>query len=257
MTTAPGAFYGQPGMLSKPSVSVMSIGALLALGALAFAVSGCRGGDGTNDIDSEFEVLLPQVVLAETDLPTGVARVSAFFSTNQDIADAAIDAEAELAKLEGWGRVLGYDAQFEPGPEAPIDTEVQGVQSTASAYATTQGAADSFAEAASSARATDWPERYPGVADLEVEEVDRSDLADEHVWFRISGLDENSGRLVIDDQVAFRVGSVRGFLRVVTVFDPSEARDIYQDKVEEWVRLLAARIAATTIPGEASATATP
>ena len=235
----------------------MSIGAVLALGALAFAVSGCGGGDGTNDVDSEFEVLLPKLVLAEADLPTGVSRVSAFFSTNGDIADAALDPEAELVKLVGWGRVLGYDAQFEPGPEAPTDIEVQGVQSTASAYASTRGAVDSFAEAASGARATDWTKRYPGVGDLEAEEVERSGLADEHVWFRISGFDESSGRLVIDDQVAFRVGSIRGFLRVVTVFDPSEARDVYEDKIEEWVRLLADRMAAATIPVEASASATP
>lgn len=257
MTTAPAAFYGQPSMLSKRALSTVSMGALLVLCALAFVASGCGGGDDTNENPSEFEELLPQVVLAEEDLTTGVQQVSAFFSTNQDVADAVIDTEGELAKLEGWGRVLGYDAQFEPGPEAPVDTEVQGVQSTASVYATTQGAADSFAEAVSDARDTAWEERYPGVADLEVEEVDRSDLADEYVWFRISGLDENSGKLVIDDQVAFRVSSVRGFLRVVTVFDASEPRDVYQDEVAEWVRLLAARIAGSAITGGVSATATP
>lgn len=244
-------------MLGKRALSTVSMGALLVLGALAFAASGCGDGDDAEEIVSEFEELLPQVVLEEEDFTTGVQQVSSFFSTNQDVADTAIDAEGELAKLERWGRVLGYDTQFAPGPEAPVGIEIQGVQSTASVYATTQGAADSFAEAVSDARDTAWAERYPGVADLEVEEVERPDLADEYVWFRISGMDENSGKLVIDDQVAFRVGSVRGFLRVVTVFDPSEPRDVYQDEVAEWVRLLAARIADTAIPGGVSATATP
>lgn len=233
---------------------------LLAAAVVAVAAWACGGDggvDGSGDIDPEAQALLPQMVLTEEDLPAGVQQVSASFSTNQDVANAVIDSEAELAKLEGWGRVLGHDTQFEPGPEAPVDSEVQGVQSTVSLYATPEGARDSFADAASSARAMDWSARYPGVLDLEVEEIERSDLADERVWFRISGFDENSGRLVIDDQVAIRVGSVRGFVRVVAVFDPTMPRDAYLDQVETWARLVADRTEAALAAGEVSATATP
>lgn len=227
----------------------------LALAALGWAC----GGGGSRDnaaADPQAKELLYQMVLTEKDVPAGVQQVSASFSTNQDIADAVVDPDAELAKLRQWGRRLGYDVQLEPGPEAPVDIPLQAIQSTASLYETVQGASASFADAASSARATNWQSLYPGVNDLEVKETKKPELFDDGVWFRITGIDQNSGKLVIDDQVAFRVSSARGFLRVVTLFDPKMPRDSYMDEVTAWIRLLTDRTNSALAAAEKGATAT-
>jgi hypothetical protein len=237
--------------------------ALLPVGLMLVAVAGCGDGDGDGDgdggqLDEADQELLEQILLAPDDLPAGMQVASASFSTNRDVADALLDPDAELAKLERWGRRLGYDVQFEPGVDAPVDLPLQGLQNTASLYTTSQGASDSFAEGIRDARETDWPALYPGIADLnvqEVEDVEGVRLADEAVWFRISGFNEN-GTLLVDDQVAIRVGSVRGFLRAVTVFEAGTERDAYLDQIDRWVRRLVERIEAGLAQPEATATAT-
>ena len=228
-------------MLRRVPLRTTRLGGLLAVGMLALIVWACGGGSAEDD--AEVQALLSQMTLTEEDMPVGLVRVSAFVSTNQDVAEAVIDTEAELVKLERWGRRLGYDVQFEPGPEAPADSEVQGLQNTVSIYRTEDGASDSFADAAGDSRETDWASLYPGVGDLKVEEIERPDLAaDEYVWFRISGVQESDDKLIIDDQVAFRKSNVRSFLRVVTLFDPDSPRDSYLDQVETWVRRVNERI---------------
>ena len=122
-----------------------------------------------------------------------------------------------------------------------------------SLYRTPEGASDSFAEGVRTARDTDWPPLYPGVQELEVAEIERPGIGDEAIWFRISGFDDGEA-LVVDDQVAFRVGSVRSFLRVVTVVDAGTGRDAYLDQVEAWARLVAERIAAASAPLDMPAT---
>ena len=233
--------------LRRPCIGLTGLAALTLAVLLALA---CGGGDGGGDgggedangsvADPAAQALLEKMVLGEDDLPEGLAQLSGSFSTNEDLAG---DSEAELAKLEGWGRRLAYDLQFVPGPEASIDLEVQGVQNTVSLYRTAQGASDSFAEGVMTGRATDWPAAYPDVREVEAEEIQPPGLGDENVWFRITGLD-SSGRFFVDDQLVLRVGSVRSFLRVVAVFDSEAGRDAHQDQVEAWARLVAGRVVA-------------
>lgn len=243
--------------LRRPAAVLAGLLAVAVIGLLAFACDG-GGGEGGDeaDADAEAKALLEQMVLVEQDLSTGLARVSAAYSTNQDVAGAISNSEAELAKLEGWGRRLGYDIQFAPGPGASSALEVQGIQNTVSLYNTARGASDSFGDGVQKARDADWPAIYPDLRELDVTEIDRPDLGDQSVWFRIIGLD-SSERLLVDDQVVFRVGAVRGFLRVVTLFDAGTDRDVYLEQVESWARLVAERIAAAQTPVDMAATPTP
>lgn len=229
--------------LQRPSVFLLGIVAVILVALLALA---CGGGDGEggdangSEIDPEAQALLEKMVLQEDDLPDGLAQLSTSFSTNEDLAG---DSEAELAKLEGWGRRLAYDLQFVPGPDAPIGLEVQGVQNTVSLYRTAQGASDSFADGVMTGRNTDWPAIYPDVREVEAEEIEPPGLGDERVWFHITGLDP-SDRMFVDDQLVLRVGPVRSFLRVVAVFDSEAGRDAHLNQVEAWARLVAGRVAA-------------
>lgn len=246
-----------PADLRRPVAVLAGLLAVAAIGLLAFACDG-GGGEGGDeaDIDPEAKALLEQMVLVEQDLATGLVLVSGAYSTNQDVADAVSNSEAELAKLAGWGRRMGYDIQFAPGPGASSDLEVQGIQNTVSLYNAALGASDSFAEGVRKARDADWPAIYPDLLELDVSEIDRPDLGDESVWFRISGLD-SSERLVVDDQVVFRVGAVRGFLRVVTLFDAGTDRNVYLEQVESWAQIVTERIPAARTPVDMAATPTP
>jgi len=211
----------------------------------AFAVMAACGGDDGEPMDEEARGLLEQAVLTVDDLPAGLQRASASFSTNKDVAEAQLNPGEELAKLERWGRRLGYDVAFELLPDAPPDLLIRGVQSTASLYDTSQGASESFADGVSSARAMDWEAGYPELTQLEVTEIDRPDIGDGVFWMRASGFQslQQGEALLVDDQVALRVGSVRAFLRVVTVFEGGTDRTVYMDEVEQWARLVSERIA--------------
>jgi hypothetical protein len=234
------------------AATIMAAGALMVMLA---AACGDGGAEPAPTINQEEQALLEQMVLQLGDLPQGLQRVTASFSTNTDVAEAQLNPEEQLEKLQRWGRRLGYDVSFEPTVEAPPDLPVRGLQNTVSLYAAAQGAGDSFAAGIESARNTDWPALYPGLAELEVNELQeqRPDLADEALWVRISGFQERDGEqqaLVIDDQVALRVGQVRTFLRVVTLFESGASRDAYTDQVESWAALVRDRIRAALQEGE-------
>jgi len=218
---------------------------------LIFAVVavGCRGS-GKEAGGEEDQALLEQVVLTADDLPAGLQRVSATFSTNEQAAEGAPDPEEELSKLESWGRRLGYEVTFLRGAETPPDFPVRGLQIVASLYDTAQGASFSLADDVSVAQSADWPQSYPQLTDVEVEEVGASGIGDQRYWIRVTGFDSlNPTALRVDDQVTFRVGRVRAFLRVDAEFPGATDRTVYSDQVEGWARLLSERIAGVLAAG--------
>ena len=221
----------------KPGLVLAIGGALLAACLLATAC----GGGGDEGKQDDIQALLQGMVLTPSDLPQGLQQAFASFSTNKDVADATVDPEATLAKLEARGRQLGYDVQFEPAQDAPGTLVVQGMQNTASLYKTAAGAGEALAEGVSGARATDWKTVYSDQSDVKMDELPLPSGTDEGAWFRISGADAD-GNLIIDDQVAFRVNNVRGFVRVLTAFAGGQDRNGYRDEVGRWVSVVATRI---------------
>lgn len=167
-------------------------------------------------------------------MPQGLIRVSAVVSSNEEVAQARGDPEEELQRLLEWGRILGYDVTYQPGPDAPPDLTVRAVNSTASLYRTAEGASASFADGARTAETQDWAQSYPDLADLEVSRIDRPDLADEVIWVRVSGLQgEERTALVIDDFVLLRRDRVRAFLRVVSLLGASAGREAGLERVAQ------------------------
>lgn len=248
--------------------------ALLALAATALlpAAAIACGGDDVSPVASsspsgsaaspsptltpdqrQLQTLLQGTALKESDLPAGFQQTVNDASTNESVADGAPDPTARLAQLQAFGRLLGLEVHFEPGPAVSPDNVVQGVQESMSLFSADKGAGDSLQEGLAAERSRDYKATYPGVNQLEVAEVARP-IGDDGAWIRISGFDAATGRLVLDDQLAFRVGRARLFLRVASAFAAASGagRDSMIDQVEQWAKLAADRLQAALSGGSPS-----
>jgi hypothetical protein len=215
----------------KLLVGGLAVAALLA--AVAVACGG--GGDDEEAIQSTLvpsagatgaptatpsavEGQLGGMVLQLSDVPDGFSQAQESFSTNQDVAGAGDDAVEVLAQLTEWGRILGHGVVYSADDAAA--TGVLLVDSTVSLYQSDVGAAASFADAVTTARATDWAANVGEAADVHVEEVPSLDVGDEMLWMRITGTavigDPAEEQPFIQDVVLFRVGPVRGSVSTVS-----------------------------------------
>jgi hypothetical protein len=229
-----------PRNAARPRTSASGQSRLLLIAIATLAVTSllaaCDGGDGapgttptavapTATVSPE-QTLLEQAVLQPEDLPANLVQADASTSTNEDVANGEANSEEELARLESWGRLLGYQVDFVPGSGSPAVQDIQAMTSAASLYRTPEGASSSFADDAQKARAADWAASYPDLTSVEVKEVDHPELADEVVWIRVSGLQNGGdGPMFIEDFVVLRRSRMRGFLRMVSLVDPSAGRD--------------------------------
>jgi len=189
---------------------------------------------------SAVEQQLNGMVLQLSDLPAGFTQAQESFSTNQDVAGDGDNAAETLAQLTEWGRILGHGVVF--SAEASSESGVFLVDSTVSLYQSDGGAAASFADAVTTARATDWQATVGEASDVRVEEIPALDVADEMLWLRISGTatvgDPPSDKPFMQDVVLMRVGRVRGSVSILT-----SAADVAL-LVENTVRAQAANMAA-------------
>ncbi len=182
-------------------------------------------------------------MLRAEDLPAGLVRVDASTSTNEDVAAGEEDPERELARLEGLGRVLGYEVSFVPGPESPPERGMIAATSAASLYLTPEGASESFADDAQKARDADWLITYPDLAEPEVREVERPGLADEAVWIRITGFQGGEdGAMFIEDFVVLRRSRLRAFLRSVSLVEANAGPDALLQDISDLAGIQIRRI---------------
>lgn len=189
----------------------------------------------------DIEAQLAAVLLREGDLPEELRGSSLIYSTNEELADGAQDEAAELARLEDLGRLLGVDVAFVPVDPASGSSPVRGgIQSSVSVYQSADGAGQSLREGVEEARQSDWPALYTDLTDVAVEELPRA-IGDEGVWFRVTGRDQGD-KIVVDDQLVFRVGRARAFLRVTSIFAEVESADQFASQVEECGGIVAGRI---------------
>ncbi len=229
----------------------LTIAAVLVLSAAACGGGGGGSNDARTDANNDALVaLLQSMALTSSDLPEGLQEAAAITSTNQDMAESAADPDARLQELEAAGRRMGYEYDLAPLPDAPAGMPIKGFENHLSIYTTAEGAGESLNDALGESRTRDWTTLYPDLTAVEMKELSLPDGADEGGWFRVTGLDEN-GNLVIDDQVAFRVGSVRALLRVVSAFESTD-RNVYADQVSTWGTAMAGRISQMLESGEAA-----
>ena len=229
------------------------LAAVLLSGLLVVACGGDDDGAGPDptDNDDADARLLEELALTADQLLPGLEQASTALSTNEDLAEAAVNPEGELGRLKALGRRLGYEVQFAPGQDAPTDLRVSGVQESVSLFEAASGAGQSLADGLAGARSTDWEAMNRDLKGVNVAEFPVPADAGEGGWFRITGSDRG-GNVVIDDQVAFRVENVRAFLRAVLFLPPGTPVDAHQDQTEGWVVLAAQRIrdALNGVPGE-------
>lgn len=252
-------YHSQKASISRPPADLPAAGsvavALLLALAAGLLAAGCGGNGGagsptatpTPDPDRQ---LLEQLVLAKEDVPDGLQRVDATFSTNQDIANASANPEAEMAQLESWGRRLGIGVTYVPLPDPPAGLTIQLVDSSTSLYRSPEGASASFSDAAQSAREQDWQAASPELKELKVKEIKQPELADEILWLRISGFPgEGKSTLRVDDYVLIRQELTRGFIRVVWQFAANAGRDAFQEQAANLIRRQVDRVSAALAGG--------
>ena len=210
----------------------LAFGGLAALVAFLFIVAAGCGDGGGGEVPSpappELKERLRRMVLRAEDLPAGFNLIDEVFSTNQDVADASPDPEGQLARLRQWGRILGYELTYEPSePAAEGQSIIFSVNSTASIYESAEGASASFADAAKTARDTDWAAQFQGAADIVVEEVSAPAVADEVLWLRIRGKAEAGEQTFAHDVVILRTGALRGSLQAGS-FGTQESKEFVE-----------------------------
>ena len=207
---------------------------LTVLAALLAASVACGGGGGEGEatptstatgvpastatpVDTQVQQQLRQIVLPLEELPAGVTLAEEYFATNDESAAATSDPAGRLAKLEEWGRILGYEVTYQANPEVISQTGLILINSNASLYGSDEGASASFAEAAETARTTDWAAMFGGVEDVELEELPSPNWADEMLWLRIKAkadTEEGDEETFANDFVLFRQGPGRAALIV-------------------------------------------
>ena len=205
--------------------------------AITAIIAGCggSGGDNGGGQNGNDEVLLPAMVLIPDDLPGAFIQTDENFSTNEQVARGEEDYEGQLANLERWGRLLGYDVTYEPADPAK-KTIIVAARSTVSIYEHAGGASESLANAAQQSRERDWAPSHFGFQNLQVDEIPKPDLADEVVWLRIRGTsgEGTARKFLADDFVLIREARVRALVRVSSVSDSAAQSD---QMIEETARL--------------------
>lgn len=221
------------------------IGGLTALTAFLLVTAlACDGGEGevtpTPDT-ANVQEQLRQMVLALEDLPSGVIRAEEYFVTNDQSAAESDDPEGRRARLEEWGRILGYDVTYQANPEVMEQVGLLLVNSTASLYESEEGAEASFADAVQTANTTDWAALFGGAWEVEEEAMASPPPVDEVLWLRITargqvgaGVEEET---LANDIAIFRQGRARAYLMVTWVMERGSS-----DFMQELARTQAQRL---------------
>ncbi|UCH87712.1 MAG: hypothetical protein JSU97_04900 [Dehalococcoidia bacterium] len=219
--------------MRKLQLVVGSLAVLIAF--LLVTAMGCDGDDGEvtpTPGSTEVQDQLRQLVLQLEDLPAGVILAEEFFTTAEESALQGEGREERLAQLQEWGYILGYDVTYQANPQVQSEVGLILANSTASLYGDEDGAGASFADAAETARTTDWAALFGGAQDIEVQEMDIPALTDEMLWLRITakaapevGIDEET---FVQDVILFRQGPARGSMMVAWTMDDGSSAFIQQ-----------------------------
>jgi hypothetical protein len=229
-------------------------------------LAACNGDDSPREPSATDDVGLPTltgiqgqlaaIVLQQSDVPEGLEGSAPSFSTNEDIAGLSAEVMQTLVQQ---GRQLGVDVQFLPtdrlDPASPLRG---GIQSSASVYMNSLGATETYQKTVSDARANNWEANYPDILDMKVTEVPRL-FGDESLWLRLAGKDcvtnalpgdpaptcDGEQQTVIIDNVILRIGRVRAYLQVSTIFPADAAPDAFEEEISQFAMTVVQHAGAT------------
>ena len=171
----------------------------LALLALPLVVGvGCGGGDeegsSATTVPTDrptLEATLRSIALTLDDLPAGFVLEEEAFTDNEETAETDPEGkQAALARLDGWGRLLGYDATYMTND--PLGTFISGgtasVTVSLNIFETVEGAAAGMEWGRGiAADPSQSPGLFPGVISIEGEPMDFPSIGDETLAARFTG----------------------------------------------------------------------
>lgn len=175
------------------------IAVALALVAVPLVVGvGCGGGDdegpSATTVPTDrptLEAMLRSVALTLDDLPPGFALQEEAFTDNEEAAETDPEGkQAALARLNEWGRLLGYSASYMTND--PLGTFISGgtasVNVSLSIFQTPEGAAAGIEWGREiAADPSQSIALFPGVISIEGEPMSFSSIGDETLAARFTG----------------------------------------------------------------------
>jgi hypothetical protein len=210
---------------------------LPAATALLLVLTACNGDD-SGPTAEEIRLALQSMVLQQNEIPEGLENLGGSFSDNAQAA-SGLGGGATKEQLDAWGRVLGYQNDYQRG-EPSGTTAANALSTAATLYNNDDGASDSFADRVTRARAADWQQSHPDLTDFQQEEPPVELPADDSLWLHLTGFQQTgptANRLVSDDILVFRVGRTWGYLNVVSLANVGvEDRAFLSSQVETLAR---------------------
>jgi len=204
-TVAPTSTAGEPGETVVPSSAT-------APAATAAA---------TVEDRDEVEALLKAASLQPEDLPEGYTLDEESFTTNEEsAADATGPGEATLEDLNGFGRILGYEASY--SQEAGLSTLLEGgtlfLQTTTTVYEDSDGAEEHFQFVEDQASDPEFIDAFEEsfasgsgveVSDASISEISFAEVGDERLGYEVKVSAHSTD---LDQDFDF-VGQIVGVLR--------------------------------------------
>ena len=183
---------------ASPAAPTSAAGEPAATAAPASATAPAATAAATVEDRTEVEALLTAAALHPEDLPEGFVLDEESFTTNEESAGDTGDlpGEATLDDLNGFGRILGYEASY--SDEAGLSSILEGgtlfLQTTTTVYEDSDGAGEHFdfvGEQASDPEFVDaFEESFansPGVevSDASISEISFADVGDERLAYEV------------------------------------------------------------------------
>jgi len=222
---------------------------LVALATLIGMACGGGGGDGGTEPTPDrptLEAMLRDISLKTEDLPSGFGEPDESFTDNEQVATNDPEGPTKaLARLEGWGRLLGQDATFLVTD--PVGTFQKGgtalIVSSVSIFADEQGAIEAMQwgrdQLADPAKAATL---IPNVSDLEGGPISFPTIGDETVASEFTGKTQPAGVQIkinfVADIVVIRQGKGVAYVAVGAIGGAKPGPE-----VEQLIRILDERLA--------------
>ena len=168
-----------------------------ATAPVASATAPAATAAATVEDRDEVEALLKAASLQPEDLPEGYTLDEESFTTNEEsAADATGPGEATLEDLNGFGRILGYEASY--SQEAGLSTLLEGgtlfLQTTTTVYEDSDGAKEHFAFVRDQASDPEFVDAFEQsfasgsgveVSNASISEISVADVGDERLGYEV------------------------------------------------------------------------